>query len=557
MFGKLFKKKDKETREEDIPLNVVEVEAEAETVAEPVLEVAKAAIEPGYIADWVSHHALVTPDKTALIDLASSRKFSYAEFDQRVGKLAGYLQSIGIKRGDRVGFYLFNSTDIMEIVFACWRIGAVSLALNFRLTAKELEYIVNDSQPEAIIYDAELAEIAGELAQLTNVNHWILSDCMGADTAYEQAIAGGDYIADQVPTDLQDLALIMYSSGTTGRPKGVEIRHEMILFSCMNAMGRAKLGPEVVNFTVMPLFHIGGFQVFAAPSIYFGGTSVIMRHFDPGAALDVFNNRSLGVTHFIGVPAIYNALKAHPKNAETDFSGIKCALAGAEAVPVPLVKWWYERGLVVQEGYGMTESTASNCMVAYEDIPHKLGSAGRALMHTQMKVMKDDTTEAAIGELGELWMRGPAIVKRYWNRPDANEESFHDGWFKSGDIVRMDEDGYYYIEDRSKDMYISGGENVYPAEIENILYGMDEIVEVAVIGVPDEQWGETGCAVVVLKEGASLTIKDIINYLENEVAKYKLPKYMHEMDELPRNATGKVLKYQLRESVPEILGLKD
>ena len=254
---------------------------------------------------------------------------------------------------------------------------------------------------------------------------------------------------------------------------------------------------------------------------------------------------------------MYNAMKAHPANQTTDFSRLKYAIAGAEAVPDPLVHWWYDtHGLAIQEGYGMTESAASNCLLNKEDVPGMVGSAGKAALQTQMKIMLEDGTEAPTGELGELWMRGPAITPGYWNRPEANEASFVDGWFRSGDIARVDDQGYYYIEDRLKDMYISGGENVYPAEVENVLYGMDQIVEVAVIGVPDTKWGEVGCAVMALKEGATLSMAEIAKFVDGKLAKFKQPVHMAVVDTLPRTATGKVLKFELRKSIPETLDLR-
>ncbi len=507
--------------------------------------------------DWIAHHARVTPRALAQLDLASARRFTYQEMNERVGRLAAHLLSLGVAPGDRVGFLAMNSTDIIETVFATWRIGAVSLALNYRLTATELEFIVGDAGPKVLIVDQDFSELAGQLRQITNVPHWLATDGCGGATPYEQAIATAAPMLEKTVTQpLTDQCMLMYSSGTTGRPKGVIITHEMMLYSAVHAMGFAGVSAGTVNFAVMPLFHIGGLNVFACPALYAGGSAIIQRSFEPGAALDVFNDPALGVTHFLGVPAIYNALKVHPKNAETDFSRVECALAGAEAVPDALVNWWDERGLKVQEGFGMTETVASSCMLPRADVPAMVGSAGKALMHCEMKIVDEAGREVAPGETGELWMRGPVITPGYWNRPDANAESFVDGWFRSGDIARIDAQGYVYIEDRLKDMYISGGENVYPAEVENVLYELEAIAEVAVIGVPDSQWGEVGCAVIALKEGHDITMAEIAAHCETRLAKFKRPAHMARTDALPRNATGKVLKFELRQSVPGDLQLK-
>lgn len=508
--------------------------------------------------DWVSHHALSTPDKLAQIDLASGRTFTYAEMNERIGRVAAFLAQEQVKPGDRVGFLALNSTDIFEMSLGTWRLGAISLALNFRLTAPELAFIIDDAAPDIVFFDVAFADLVAELRGLTKVKQWIASDGVGGESAYEQVLAEvTPQLTKTYEQPLTDQCLLMYSSGTTGLPKGVIITHEMMFFCATNLMPIVEITRRSVNLASMPLFHIGGFNVFAAPVFCAGGTVIVQRTFDPGETLRVIGDPEYGVTHFLGVPAMYNAMKVHPENANTDFSRLQYAVAGAEAVPDPLVNWWYaERGLAIQEGYGMTESAASNCLLAKEDVPHMVGSAGKAALTTQMKIVREDGSEAETGELGELWMRGPAITPGYWNRPEANEKSFVDGWFRSGDIARVDEQGYYYIEDRLKDMYISGGENVYPAEVENVPYGMDQIAEVAVIGVPDTQWGEVGCAVVGLKDGASLGMADIAGFVEGKLARFKQPVHMAIVDTLPRTATGKVLKFELRKTIPEKLDLR-
>lgn len=508
--------------------------------------------------DWIQHFALTTPNKLALVDLGSQRRYTYAQMNERVGRLAAHLRSIGVSKGDRVGFFAMNSTDILEMVYATWRIGAISLALNFRLTAQELAFIINDASPNVIFADAVFSDVTSELRDLTEVAHWIATDGVGGDTPYEQAISAvtQPILKKDIEQSLSDQCLLMYSSGTTGLPKGVIITHEMMTYSAFAFVSSCGLGQESVNLAVMPLFHIGGLNVFACPTLFFGGTVIVQRTFEPGETLRVIGDPSHGVTHFLGVPAIYNALKMHPDNPMTDFTHLQYALAGAEAVPDPLVHWWHERGVRVQEGYGMTESAASNCLLAREDVPEKVGSAGKAAMYTEMKIIGEDGNEVAFGELGEIWMRGPSITPGYWNRPEANEKSFVGGWFRSGDIGRTDAEGYFYIEDRVKDMYISGGENVYPAEVENALYSMEQITEVAVIGVEDSKWGEVGCAVVAVKDGAELSLDDVLVHCQDKLATFKQPAHLAIIDALPRNATGKVLKFQLRESIPPTLDLR-
>lgn len=512
--------------------------------------------DPPVAVDWIAVRGVKSPDDLAQVDMASNRHYTYSQMNDRVGRVAAYLSSLGIKQGDRVGFLALNSTDVFELIFATWRIGAISLALNFRLTAPELTFIVNDAEPDVILVDQEFQQLAEELQQTTNVKKWLFTDGKGGDSPFEKVVAQAEpLLVKTIQQPLSEQCMLMYSSGTTGLPKGVIITHEMMLFSAFNFIGDCKLTSDSVILTFMPLFHIAGLNCFACPAFYLGATVFVQRSFDPRETLAAIGDAEMQVSHFLGVPAVFNALRAHPDNAKTDFSRVVLAIAGAEAVPEPLVRWWIERGLTIQEGFGMTESVASNCLIPKSMVAAKIGSAGKAVMHTEMKVMLEDGSEAGPDQLGELWMRGPCITPGYWNRPEANADSFVGEWFRSGDIVRCDKEGYYYIEDRLKDMYISGGENVYPAEIENVLYAMDQIAEVAVIGVSDSKWGEVGCAVVAPTDDAEITLADISDFVSDKLAKYKQPVHLVIVDVLPRTATGKVLKFELRKSIPSMLKL--
>lgn len=501
----------------------------------------------GMVVDWVGFNADRQPEQLATVELPSGRRQSYAQLNERVGRAAAWLQALGVGRGDRVGVLALNSVDTLEILFATWRLGAVHLALNFRLTAGELDYIIGNADPSVLIFDSALAETVEQLSVV--VPHVVGTTGVGEASPYEQAIAEQTPVTVMVPLEPEEQCMLMYSSGTTGLPKGVVITHGMMVWAQYNATSAMDCGSDMVSYAVMPLFHIGGLQVFTLPALFFGGTAVVARAFDPAQALGAFDDPSLGITHFLGVPAIFNALRDHPANAATDFSRLRVCLAGAEAVPEALVRWWYDRGLVIREGYGMTENVASCVVVGHDDVPAKIGTAGKPLRHIQVKVMREDGQVAAAGESGEIWCRGPVVTPGYWRRPDANAEAFVDGWLRTGDIGSIDADGYVTVEDRLKDMYISGGENVYPAEIENVLYELEAIGEVAVIGVPDERWGETGCAVVALKPDAELTAAAILEYCQPRLARFKHPNHVVFVAALPRNATGKVLKFELRKTV--------
>lgn len=498
------------------------------------------------VFDWIADHAQRRPHALATIDVHSGRRATYAQMHERVARIAGYLRSIGVAKGDRVAMLSMNSPDMLDVQFACWRIGACYTPLNFRLTAHELAFMVSDSGAKAFFYDTDLTDVIAALQEKTDVAHWITMDPMGGPSDLKSLIAAAEPVYDFCPQAEDDLCMIMYSSGTTGTPKGVMFHHRQFTYS--NAAASSGLGAsdEMVGLVVMPLFHIGGLMAFAMISAFFGGTTVLVRNFDAGQMLALFDDAALGVTHFLGVPAIFNALQSHANFASTDFSRMKATMCGAESVPETLLRSWYDRGVVIREGFGMTETAAGCLALDAKDIPRKIGSAGKPNRFCDAYIARADGSEAEPEELGEIWIRGKNVTPGYWNRPDANASSFVDGWFRSGDIGRRDAEGYFYIEDRVKDMYISGGENVYPAEIENILYELAEIHEVAVIGIADPKWGEAGCAVVVAAPGAHVTLEAVRAHCADRLARFKHPARLEIVDALPRNATGKVLKFELR-----------
>ncbi|MGB3455269.1 MAG: long-chain fatty acid--CoA ligase [Litorimonas sp.] len=511
----------------------------------------------GQVIDWIEYHASVKPEARAMVDLASQRTYSYAELHERVARAAGFLKAKGIQPGDRVAFLCLNTTDVMELIYGCWRIGAICLALNFRLTPPELTFILNDSETTMVLVDDPFAGVAeATKAHCPSVKHWIGTTGVGKDSDWEAGLAAADPVYGFHPQGYEDQCLLMYSSGTTGNPKGVIITHGMVEFTNAGATRVGDSSPDRVCLNNMPLFHIGGLGVTALPATWIGGCIVMMRMFDVNATMSAIDSEALKIDTLFMVPAAYNAMRMHPDIESIDFSRIQVALCGGETVPEPLSRFWLDKGLAIQEGYGMTETCAAGTTLRKEDIPHRIGSTGRPLSHSRIKVVDEDDREVARGETGEILFKGASVTPGYWRNPEANARSFTaDGWFRSGDIGRMDNDGYVYIEDRVKDMYISGGENVYPAEIEGILYEMPQFAELSVIGVPHEKWGETGCVVAVFKDGETCELSDILAHLDGRLARYKLPSHIHTVDALPRGGSGKVLKYQLRQSVPDALGI--
>ncbi len=494
--------------------------------------------------DWIAHFGRRTPNKIAVIDLPSRRRLSYAQLDLRISLLASHLRDKhNVKRGDRVAVLALNTTDTLEVQFACFRIGAVFLPLNNRLTVPELQFIVGDSSPTVMIHDTDLAEGALTVARLCNVSSALQ---FGAGGSYEAAIAASKPLDTSEVVTLDDISTIMYTSGTTGLPKGAIITHGMTFWNCVNLGGPAFISPATVLLTVLPLFHTGGLNCYTNPVLHSGGTVFIMRAFDPGAALQLISDASNGINQFFGVPSIYQFMAQHPAFASADFSRLVIGGVGGAPMPVPLLKVWEQRGVALQQGYGMTETSPAVLTLDKEDAVRKAGSSGKPVLHTEVRIVRPDGTDADIGELGELWVRGPNVTPGYWNRPDANSSSFTDGWLHTGDATRLDAEGFYYIVDRWKDMYISGGENVYPAEVENVLHQIPAIAEAAVIGIPNEQWGEVGMAIVAVRPGHTLAAEEIHAHCAANLARFKCPRLIEFVEALPRNATGKIHKPTLR-----------
>jgi fatty-acyl-CoA synthase len=496
--------------------------------------------------DWIAHFGRRTPDKVAVVDLGSGRRLTYAQFDARISRLASHLRdALKVARGDRVAVLALNTTDTLEVQFACGRIGAVFLPLNIRLTVPELQFIVGDASPKVMIHDDDLAETALTVAKLCSVASALK---LGAGSSYEAGIATARPLDKTIDVTLDDISTIMYTSGTTGQPKGAIITHGMTFWNCVNLGGPAYISPSSVLLTVLPLFHTGGLNCYTNPVLHAGGTMLIMRAFDPGQALQLISDPAERINTFFGVPSIYQFMAQHPAFATADFSRLVIGGVGGAPMPVPLLKTWEERGVALQQGYGMTETSPAVLTLDREDAVRKAGSSGKPVLHTEVRIVRPDGTDADVGELGELWVRGPNVTPGYWNRPDANASSFTDGWLHTGDATRVDEDGFYYIVDRWKDMYISGGENVYPAEVESVLHQLAAVAEAAVIGIPSEQWGETGMAIIAVKPGHALTEADIRAHCEANLARFKRPHLIKFVEALPRNATGKIHKPTLRQT---------
>ncbi len=496
--------------------------------------------------DWIAHHAGRRPNKPAIHDLHTGRKFTYRDLDTRAARMASALTRLGIARGDRVALLAPNGPEYFDLQFAAGRIGAILLPLNWRLTVPELEYILGDSTPKLLVHDRSFSSQAQQLARLCKIESLLEIDIGRPDSAYERALAEAPPPAGPVTLTHDDIAMVMYTSGTTGHPKGAIITYGMNFWNAVNLGIPALISPETVQLVVLPLFHTGGLNCYANPVLHAGGTILIMRAFDPGQALDCIGDPSLGITHFFAVPAPYQFMMQHPKFRSADLSRLRIAGVGGAPCALAILETWSTRGVPLVQGWGMTETSPAGTMLDATDAIRKVGSAGKAMMHTAIRIVDDAGKDVAAGGIGELLIKGPNITPGYWNKTEATERAFTDGWLHTGDAARLDDEGFVYIVDRWKDMYISGGENVYPAEVENVVFQLPQVADAAIIGVPNERWGEVGMAIVVRKTGQPLEEADIVAHCLSRLARFKVPQSVAFVDALPRNATGKVLKRELR-----------
>lgn len=493
--------------------------------------------------DWISSHAKRTPSKLAAIDLGTDRSFNYSEFDRRIDRLAAFLTiEFGVATGERVAVLALNSTDILEVQFACGRLGAIFLPLNNRLAFAELEFILDDAAPTLLIHDLEFDPMAERLAERFTEMRRLKT---GIGQSYEHAIATALELPAPADVTHDDTATIMYTSGTTGRPKGAMISFGMMFWNAVNITPIAQIGPSTVALTTLPLFHTGGLNCYTNPVLHVGGTVVIMKNFDPAVTLKLMTNRDFGINLYFGVPSSYLFIAQCTEFADATFDGLTGGVGGA-SMPVALLEQYQARGLAILQGYGMTETGPFVFCLGREDAATKIGSSGLPVLHTEVKVIDSNGAVVSNGMAGELWVRGPNITRGYWNRPEANKTAIVDGWLNTGDIVRSDKDGHYYIIDRSKDMYISGGENVYPAEVENVIFQIEDVADVAVIGISSDRWGETGLAFVVPKAGRTIDETAIVTHCRANLASFKCPAKISFINELPRTASGKVHKPTLR-----------
>jgi fatty-acyl-CoA synthase len=516
------------------------------------------------VGSWTARRARKTPDAPAIRYAGAT--LTYAGLDDRVRRLARALRGLGTGPGSRVAYLGPNHPAFLETMFAAWSAGAVFVPLNMRLAGPELTYQLTDCGAALLVYAPEQAAVVagirgtagpgtagpGTAGPGTGLRHLVaLARPAAGDHDYESLLARPpagppDPGPADVPVSLDDPCLIMYTSGTTGRAKGATLTHANITWNAVNVVVDADFRADEVALAVAPLFHTAALNMLCLPTMLKGGSVLIEPAFGPARVLDLIARYR--VTSMFGVPAIYDAMAAAPGWAEADTSSLRMLLCGGAPVPDATIRRYTSRGLTFIQGYGMTETSPGALLLDAEHALAKAGSAGVPHFFTDVRVVGPDGAQAGPGERGEIIVAGPNVMRGYWGQPDASAAVLADGWLHSGDVGIVDEDGYVSVVDRIKDVIISGGENIYPAEVENALLSHPAVADCGVIGIPDGRWGEVGRAVVVLRAGESASAADILGFLDGRLARYKIPKSVHFAAGLPRTATGKILKKQLRQT---------
>jgi fatty-acyl-CoA synthase len=481
-----------------------------------------------------------------LVVVSGEQSYTYDELADRIDRFASALAERGVVKGDRVAYLGNNHPDFLTTFFACGMLGAIFVPLNTRLAPREIKYMLEDSGARVMVTHHELRDLARAGAWSSGVEHRILAGGPAEPPAvesFDEVVAAASAEPPVAAVDLEDPALLLYTSGTTGLPKGAVLTHGNLTWNSMNVLVDYDITSEERTLLIAPLFHVASLGMGALPTLLKGGTLVLQQKVDAGAVLAAVQEHR--ITSLSGVPTTFQMLAEHPDWDSTDLSTLRKLTCGGSSVPLRVIDAYGKRGLSFSSGYGMTETSPGATSLPYRKAREHVGSSGIAHFFTDVRVVGEDGEEVAAGEVGEIEVDGPNVMKEYWLRPDATRDAHHGSWLRTGDIGFLDEQGYLTISDRMKDMIISGGENIYPAEIEQLIMELAEVESVAVIGVPDERWGEAPLAVVVKR--TDITAEQVLGHVTGRIAKYKTPRRVEFVDELPRTASGKVRKNELRE----------
>jgi fatty-acyl-CoA synthase len=482
------------------------------------------------LGGWPARRAMISPDRTAMI--FDDRRVTYGEFAGRATQLAAQLRIAGIEAGDRVGYLGPNHPAFVETMFATHILGAVFVPLNFRLAAPEIAYMVENAGIKLLVQAPGTADVTGVRT-------------VSLESEYEPWLSAGATDPIDVAVAPDSVALILYTSGTTGRPKGAMLSHANMIWNTYNLLVAVDVASSEVTLVSAPLFHVAALGQTLLPTFIKGGCSVLMPAWDADLCYTLIERHR--VTWMFGVTTMFASVVQSPKWATADLSSIRCLMSGGAPIPEGLIHAYQERGLVFCQGYGLTETAPGATFLEAGESVRKAGSAGVPMFFTSVRVTRPDDTDVEAGEPGEVLIKGPNVTPGYWQNAQATSAALtEEGWFHSGDVATVDDEGYLYIVDRVKDMFISGGENVYPAEVENVIFDHPAVAEVAVIGVPDEKWGEVGKAFVVCRPDTGLEPEELRGFLLGRLAKYKIPAHVEVVAGLPRTGSGKVQKAKLR-----------
>ncbi|HZD57573.1 MAG TPA: long-chain fatty acid--CoA ligase [Anaerolineales bacterium] len=508
-----------------------------------------------YIGDYLGRREIYSPDKLAIVDAGKDPqlRLTYEEWDRRVNQLANWLEErVGVSYRDRVAILARDGVEHLDLFYACGKLGAIHTALNWRLHWRELVTLIEDTTPKALIYSDDFKEAVEQIAKQepsTSIHHYLHIEGEGIPGSlhYETTLQSSpDIPVTNEALEAEDVACLLFTGGTTGLPKGAQISHRQVCWNVLNTVIH-DLTHDDIYLCVFPLFHAGGLFAYVSSQVIFGNTTILTRQFEPAQVLDLIQTEA--VTVFAAVPTMYQMLTQAPNWESADLSSLRFCTSGGAPLPVPLVEQYTrEKGVRFKQGFGMTEYGPGLFALPPEDAIRKAGSIGRPNFFVDVRVVDNDNRPLGPNQVGELVLKGPSGCSGYWNNPEASAAMIDDqGWFHTGDLVYHDEGWYFYVVERKKDMFISGGENVYPVEIENVLYKHPAVHMCAVIGVPDEKWGEVGKACVVLKPGTVATEQELLAFLQEHLARYKVPKSVSFLETLPLSGMGKILKRELRE----------
>jgi len=496
--------------------------------------------------DWFGRWNMYNPKKVAVEEFETSRAFTYGQLHQLGNYTAGWFaDELKLAKGDRVAILAENCLEYITLLAVAQKTGIIIVPLNYRLTPHELEFMLGDAAPKVTFVEEKFRDKLEGISKLNDLTQVLSLEDLArrSDTFLKE---NQDAAFENIPVDENDPLLIIYTSGTTAFPKGSIYTHKMMCWNSINTQMRLDLTADDRSINCAPPFHTGSWNVLQTPFLHHGAYTLMMRTFDAGLVLKALDEHKM--TIFWAVPTMLKLMMDDPHYEASKLELVRYFIVGGEAMPIPLIEQWHKKGIFIRQGYGLTEVGPNVTSLNHQDATRKAGSIGKPNYYYEVRIVDEQGRAVPVGEVGEFLLKGPTVTPGYWNNPEATLQTIKDGWFNTGDLVRMDEEGFIYVVDRIKNMYISGAENVYPAEVEYLLRKHPAVDEVAIIGVHDAKWGETGKACVVFKKDMKVTAAEIIEYCNGKLAKYKIPRQVVFLNELPKNHAGKIDRKKLKES---------